>query len=282
MRFALVDNERMEAQPGLKGICPGCSQLVIAKCGERKIHHWAHKRNADCDIWWENETQWHRDWKNNFPKEWQEIVLADPKTGEKHIADVKTEHGVVIEFQHSAIDPQEQRSREDFYKNMIWVVDGTRLKMDYRRLCKWKNDNIDCQETKIKCVYYMLFPEDWLNKSWIESKVLVVFDFGEQEYANTTNGRTQLVWCLLPIRVKGKAIIIKGSKDGLIKNLNQSSQPLPWSIGELIQHINQDSIITKKTEQTIQTQTNKSYSLVAPRRKAPLTIRKHVRTRHRR
>ena len=39
-----------------------------------------------------------------------------------------TVHNLVIEFQHSHMDAQERTSREKFYKNMVWVVDGTRLK----------------------------------------------------------------------------------------------------------------------------------------------------------
>ena len=39
-------------------------------------------------------------WKNQFPTEWQEIIQRG-NTGEKHIADVKTKDGWVIEFQHS-------------------------------------------------------------------------------------------------------------------------------------------------------------------------------------
>ncbi len=46
---------------------------------------------------------------------------------------MKTEQGFVIEFQHSPLDPQERAAREAFYQNMVWVVDGTRLKKDYPR-----------------------------------------------------------------------------------------------------------------------------------------------------
>lgn len=137
MRFALIDNKPTEAASGLNGgVCPGCGAPVIAKCGTHKVHHWAHKGVKMCDNWWEPETEWHRAWKNNFPKEWQEIFLPDEQTGEKHIADVKTEHGLVIEFQHSHIKPEERISREKFYRNMVWIVDGTRLKYDLPRFLK--------------------------------------------------------------------------------------------------------------------------------------------------
>lgn len=111
MRFALIDNKLVEASPGLKGLCPGCAQAVIAKCGTLRIHQWAHRNNKVCDDWWEPETLWHRSWKSNFPREWQEIFLPDEQTGEKHVADVRTSHGLVIEFQHSHIDAKERASR---------------------------------------------------------------------------------------------------------------------------------------------------------------------------
>jgi len=92
MKFALVNRNKIEAIKGAKGICPSCGSGLIARCGDVKINHWAHKGTRNCDIWWENETEWHRQWKNQFPKEWQEIVHFDEK-GEKHIADVKTKKG---------------------------------------------------------------------------------------------------------------------------------------------------------------------------------------------
>jgi len=66
-----------------------------------------------CDPWWE-ETTWHRDWKAMFPVEWQEVVHHAPN-GERHIADVRTEHGFVLEFQHSPLEPVERQARESFY-----------------------------------------------------------------------------------------------------------------------------------------------------------------------
>ena len=136
MKYALINNIRTEAAKGAKGICPVCGSDVIAKCGDVKLHHWAHKGIRNCDPWWENETEWHRAWKDNFNPDWQEKILRDAPSGEKHIADLRTSHGLVIEFQHSHIDPQERAKREDFYKYMIWVVDGTRLKRDYPRFLK--------------------------------------------------------------------------------------------------------------------------------------------------
>jgi hypothetical protein len=110
-------------------VCPACGAAVIAKCGNVKGWHWAHRGRRTCDPWWEHETEWHRTWKNHVPKDWQEIVHR-AESGEKHIADVKTERGVVLEFQHSFVRPDEREARESFYPKMVWVVNGLRLKRD--------------------------------------------------------------------------------------------------------------------------------------------------------
>lgn len=124
MKFALVDGKRMSPQKGQRGVCQHCGSELIAKCGRVRMWHWAHKPRPNCDPWWQPETEWHRNWKNQFPEDWQEIVQFDPQSGAKHIADIKTSSGLVIEFQHSPIDYTEARERELFYKNMLWVVDG--------------------------------------------------------------------------------------------------------------------------------------------------------------
>jgi competence protein CoiA len=124
MQIALVDNKRVEAFNNGKGLCPICGSDVIAKCGSRYINHWAHQRAKKCDPWWENETPWHRDWKNKFPLDCRE-VSHKASDGEIHRADVKTSTGIVIEIQHSSITDAERISREEFYKNLVWVVDGS-------------------------------------------------------------------------------------------------------------------------------------------------------------
>lgn len=129
MKYALVERVRLEATTGVRGTCPGCSSPMIPKCGLKRLHHWAHKSTIACDHWWEPETEWHRGWKNQFPVYWQEIRHAT-NNGDVHIADVKTASGSVLEFQYSAITPQEKASREAFYGRMVWIVNGTRLKRD--------------------------------------------------------------------------------------------------------------------------------------------------------
>src|SRR6266705_700580 len=135
MKFALINGERREAEPGLTGACPIHGHPMVARCGDLRTWHWAHKGSLSCDPWWENETEWHRNWKGRFPRDWQEVI-CQAEQGEKHIADVKTDREWVIEFQHSHIKPEERRLRDLFYKRLIWVVDGTRRKRDAMQFLK--------------------------------------------------------------------------------------------------------------------------------------------------
>lgn len=98
MQLALVDSQRVEAFPGGRGQCPTCGAAMVAKCGPRILHHWAHAGRRNCDPWWENETEWHREWKNLFPPACREISHTAPD-GEIHRADIMTPTGIYIEVQ---------------------------------------------------------------------------------------------------------------------------------------------------------------------------------------
>ncbi|MEO2055951.1 MAG: competence protein CoiA family protein, partial [Flavobacteriaceae bacterium] len=137
---------------------------VIAKCGDKNIHHWAHKSNKECPHWWENETKWHRDWKNQFQEDWKEVIHIS-ETGEKHIADIKTPNGLVVEFQHSYIKPEEILARNNFYKNIIWIVDGKRRPTDEKKFeeaLEWRG-----------------WDSSRLLKDWTIFPKPVFFDFGK-------------------------------------------------------------------------------------------------------
>ncbi len=130
MQLALVDNNRFEAFAGGRGLCPICGCEMIAKCGPRIMHHWAHHRPKACDPWWENETPWHREWKNLFPIECREVShTADD--GEIHRADIKTTTGIIVEIQRSFITDSERQSRENFYGNLVWVIDGSGFRKNF-------------------------------------------------------------------------------------------------------------------------------------------------------
>lgn len=123
MQYALVGGERQEATPAAKGVCAECGAAATAKCGPRVMHHWAHSGRRNCDPWWENETEWHRAWKNVFPSGCREISHTAPD-GEVHRADIGSPGGLYVEVQHSAMTDAERSSRELFYKNLVWIVDA--------------------------------------------------------------------------------------------------------------------------------------------------------------
>lgn len=130
MQYALVDNEPKMAFPNGKGICELCGSALIAKCGPRILHHWAHHKIRNCDPWWENETPWHREWKNLYPENCREISHTDTN-GEIHRAAIRTPTGIYIEIHHSSMTDTERLSRELFYKNLIWIVDGRGFKNNF-------------------------------------------------------------------------------------------------------------------------------------------------------
>ncbi|WP_316791480.1 competence protein CoiA [Pedobacter frigoris] len=214
MHFALNNDELVEAQTGLNGSCRGCGELVIAKCGTVRVHHWAHKSLEMCDKWWETETEWHRSWKNNFPHLWQECFMPDIQTGEKHIADVRTDHGLVIEFQHSHLKPEERTARENFYQNMVWVVNGTRLVHDYPRFLKGQNHILPTSQLGISHISH---PDKCLPSAWLNSSVPVLFDFlGTGSVNNHLDSRNPL-YCLFPVRFARRATLARIPRSAFIK-----------------------------------------------------------------
>lgn len=202
MKYALHKNAKVEATPGANGICLCCGSELVAKCGSQKVWHWAHKLKQHCDRWWENETQWHRDWKNYFPQDWQEVVHF-AEDGEKHIADVKTPDGLVIELQHSKLCSEERTARERFYENMIWVVDGLRLKSDMKKFQRAPTfTHLKYPVLLSECVPLSIFPS---FKEWSTSSKPVFFDWGNSLFcflpgfepsANKYGPRSRLMFVL--------------------------------------------------------------------------------------
>ena len=178
MRFAISDHAKLEAKPGALGRCPSCRADLVPKCGTRRVWHWAHKGRRHCDQWWENETPWHRKWKENFPSEWQEVAVRGAD-GELHIADIKTPSGLVVEFQHSSISTFERQSRELFYGNMIWVLDGLRTKSDRHTFFAHVESKSGRWDNSVWTVKLNpLVPR--ITQRWIDSQKTVFLDFDEE------------------------------------------------------------------------------------------------------
>jgi len=215
MKFATIDGKDTEATKGARGLCRYCGSELIAKCGEVKVNHWAHKGKRNCDPWWENETEWHRSWKEKFSLDWQEVIQFDD-SGEKHIADVKTQTGMVIEFQHSYLNPEERRARNAFYSKLVWVVDGLRRKTDIPQFEKAiKESTLVSKEPPIRRVR---FPEECrLLEEWHNSNALVFFDFQEAKASKQLQ-----LWFLFPKVSNSAAYITPFSRVQFIELLNKN------------------------------------------------------------
>lgn len=74
------------------------------------------------------ETEWHSEWKKAFPVDYREKTFLNRAEGYYHRADVHTPCGTTIEFQNSPISLTELQSRETFYPNLVWVINGKKFK----------------------------------------------------------------------------------------------------------------------------------------------------------
>jgi competence CoiA-like predicted nuclease len=153
MIWAIDNGERIKANPSQKALCPGCGANVISKCGEIVTWHWAHEA-ADCDPWHEAETEWHHQWKSQFPDSWQEVLIGN------HRADIKTPD-LVVEFQSSIISSCEIRERENHYGRMIWVLNGKEF-----------SENIEFRQKK----GFISFRWRWPRKAWWHAKKPIYID----------------------------------------------------------------------------------------------------------
>ena len=204
MKFAILNGARVEPEKGCAGaICPICKQPVVARCGDIRLPHWAHKSVIDCDPWKENETQWHRDWKDLFG-DMQEKVHENG--GVRHLADVKTLDGTIVEFRHSAINDEGKRTRAHFFgKWMLWVVDCVNRP---KAVARFRDNKYTLLREHIpgRQVFSTEEPGRCFPRSWVKCNRFVIFDFGEED-----------VWCLFPRkRDMDRAIVMGIKKDDFV------------------------------------------------------------------
>jgi len=158
MKWAMKNNQRSKASPKDRAKCPVCKEKVIAKCGAIKTSHWAHKKNIDCDSWYEPETLWHLNWKDEFNQEQQEIIIKKGRT--IHRADIKTNEKI-IELQYSSISSSDIKERENFYGDMVWLLNGLKFA---KNMILRKKDN------------YFTFRWKYPPKSWWEATKPIFID----------------------------------------------------------------------------------------------------------
>ncbi len=210
--------------PGLVGECPGCQKPVFARCGNQRVWHWAHRGMAACEFEREKETEWHCGWKNDFPAECQEVIRRD-SAGERHIADVITSLGLVVEFQHSRLAPEERVARESCHQNMVWVVDGTRVKRDKARFMEgergWKR-------TLLNGFFVSYIPAECFPADRLDCRVPVFFDFdGNSSTENSEGVDKRFLVSLLPGRAEGFAAMVKITRHAFLNATRSRSEIMP-------------------------------------------------------
>jgi hypothetical protein len=166
--------------------------------------------------------------------------------GELHIADVRAPSGLVLEFQHSAIKPEERRAREAFYGNMLWLVDGTRLKRDAPRV---DEEVSGWRKSKEGAINLLSYPDWSLPKAWLECEVPVLFDFDgltrredfpdereglppsimrDEAWWNSRSAAADPLFCLLPKRFRGLAVYFTIQRETLPRIAAGEFKPLDW------------------------------------------------------
>jgi competence protein CoiA len=218
MLTADIKGNRSRPLPGVVGNCPFCHSEMIARCGEVRIHHWAHKSKSDCDPWWEPETDWHLNWKNEFPLRWQERIFEDEITNERHIADVFTLAGLTLEVQHSHLEPDERRAREAFYRNMLWIVDGSRLEGNRKKIWGWEAALAQIVQGQRRTNLYLTDKaEELFPREWLESPAPVCFDYTGPN-SDSTSAQLPL-FLLYPGIVHRRRLVEPLPRDGLLRSI---------------------------------------------------------------
>lgn len=196
--YAIVDGVRTHISDAARlqhGVCPVCGAELVARKGKFREDHWWHVNGKKCDPWYQPKGPWHLYWQNMFPKECQEVVVEGDVDGTRvrHIADVKTPGGIVLEVQYSAISPETIAIREDFYGNMLWLANMRRIESDMSVLVALQRNGPYAVDDDAA---WIIEDTRLLGKQkWFLAKKPVAFDFaGWFEKP----GSEEHLYCLLP------------------------------------------------------------------------------------
>ena len=119
--------------------------------------------------------------------------------GELHFADVRTPSGLVVEFQHSHIGEDEVSAREQFYGDLVWVIDGTRLKLDRSSFCDGMDQNRGLGTDPEQYVFNGNGRQ--ITRRWAISEKLVYLDFGDTD-----------LWCVSPYNSNWQFFAVRVTK----------------------------------------------------------------------
>ena len=185
---------------------PGNAAIAVMRCSPDavlSIWHWAHPKSKVCDRWWE-----HGDGMASVVEEPISRRVARDWTywqsGERHRADVKTESGLVLEFQHSPLSEAERVSREDVYPRLVWVVHANRRRDQKKFFASFPGRYVSHRDCRPLPSSEMTA----LSARLGESRAPVYFDFDE----------TERVWRLYPFSGEVLAYVTPVDRAGFVKS----------------------------------------------------------------
>lgn len=169
----LVSIDMVESGLACNCFCPNCNSRLLAKKGERNIHHFSHYKNADCG--WNGESEIHKIAKDVILKS-KEIVLPrlyfDQKIGISIYEPIKIKvDNVRLEEQFGSIIPDliiETKGRELLVE--IKVSHG----VDYDKYLKIKKLNLPTIEIDVNRIVRSLFTDkNYFLRSYLFEESLI-------------------------------------------------------------------------------------------------------------
>lgn len=175
----------------------GEGHQVIARRGEKNVHHFAHKSHTLCSCS-DGMTDWHIQWQDRVHKEYQEIRMEQMISSTKvlHIADIcipadkldvpsNSPNGYVVEIQHSNMDTKTIQERERFYTaqgyTLVWVFDCSK-DWEYKVVRRIRSPSSTYEEMTIRRVR----GRDFHLAAQYNGKVLKFLDFNKDSILMVT------------------------------------------------------------------------------------------------
>lgn len=78
-----------------------------------------------------------------------------------------------------------------------------------------------------KGVFLLGYPEKFFPADWLESSVPVVFDFRGIAQTDSPDRTCEPLWCLVPGRAEGHAVVIEITSTGFVERSSSRNQLLP-------------------------------------------------------
>lgn len=155
--------------------------IMIAKKGEKRAHHYAHKAGEGSDDCIRKMGPWHLEWQSRIDNKFLEFRMK--KDGKLRIADAVNifhEFIYVIEFQKSVIPPKEIASREKFYQrtDLLSDIGGPEIKAILIWIFDASQINIEIEKVYGKYICFKIISG---SKFMLAAKCTSYYDFGKKD-----------------------------------------------------------------------------------------------------